>query len=48
MPPFDSTTINDPVDRISRTYAAYIFGKPVSEMDNITQCSIARGSDYIS
>lgn len=48
MPPFDSTTINDPIDRISRTYNAYIFGKPVSEMDDIVDCSIARGSDTIT
>jgi hypothetical protein len=46
MPPFSSTTINDPSDRISRTYDAYIFGKKVSEIDNIAQCNIARGSDY--
>ncbi len=45
MPPFDSTTIQGP-GGTKRTYNAYIFGKPVSEIDNIAQCNIARGSDY--
>ena len=48
MPPFDSTTINAPTDRVTRTYNAYMFGRPVSEMDNIVQCSIARGADNVT
>jgi len=47
MSPLVSTTINDPLDRITRTYAAYAFGQPIATVDTIEQCSIARGSDNI-
>jgi hypothetical protein len=48
MPPLVSTTINDPIDRITRTYVSYIFGRDLREVDEITQCSIARGSDTVT
>jgi hypothetical protein len=46
MPPQAGTTIRSPKDGITRTYDAYIFGQHMLEVDEISQCNIARGSDY--
>jgi hypothetical protein len=46
MPPHAGTTIRSPKDGVIRTYESYIFGQRMLDVDEISQCNIARGSDY--